>query len=80
MTEIEMGHIVRIQSREQYIAALNVLDYVEGIFHARGPSSAPVLYVMENQFQALVKAGVISANGKEVKPRGKKATTKKAKP
>jgi hypothetical protein len=77
---MEMGHIVRIQSREQYIAALNVLDYVEGTFHARGPSSAPVLFVADNQFSALVKAGVISANGKEVMPRGKKTTAKKVKP
>lgn len=75
-----MGHIVRIQSREQYIAALNVLDYVEGTFHARGPSSAPVLYVTDDQFEALVEAGVLSANGKEGKPHGKRTPAKKVKP
>ena len=74
-----MAHIVRIESREQYIAALNVLDYIEGTFHARGPSSAPILFLTDNQFKALVKAGVVSANGKEVKTRGKKAAAKKAK-
>ncbi len=75
-----MGHIIRIQSREQYIAALNVLDDLPGMWHARGPSTAPVLLVTDAHYQALVKAGVVSANGKEVKARGKKTTGKQTKP
>jgi hypothetical protein len=74
-----MGHVVRLQSREQYTAALRVLDVVPGTFHASGPSSAPVLVVGDAQYEALVKEGVIAANGKEVKTRGKKASGKKAK-
>ena len=84
-----MGHIVRIRSKEQYIAALGVLDYVEGTWHARGPASDPVLLLTDKQFNALVEAGVVRANDKEVQPgrnnskgvktRGKKATGKKAK-
>jgi hypothetical protein len=73
-----MGHAVHIQSREQYIAALGVLDHMEGMWHGRGPSSAPVLIVTDKQYNALVKAGVVEANGKEGKTRGKKATARQA--
>jgi hypothetical protein len=66
-----MGHVVKIQSREQYIAALRILDFVPGTFHASGPSSAPVLVMDDAQYEALVNAGVIATNG-EVKVRGKK--------
>jgi hypothetical protein len=75
-----MGHVVRIQSREQYTAALRILDVVPGTFHASGPSSAPVLVVGDLQYDALVNAGVISANGKKEGTRGKKASSKKAQP
>ena len=64
------------------MAALEVLNFVEGMWHARGPSSAPVLLLTDKQFNALVAAGVVSADGKEgeeVKARGKKATGKKNK-
>ena len=74
-----MGHAVRIQSPEQYIAALGVLDYVEGTWRGVGPSSAPVLLLTDKQYNALVKAGVVTPNGEEVKARGKKATAKKTK-
>jgi hypothetical protein len=79
MKGIPMGHAIRIQTREQYIAALEVLDFMKGTFVARGPSSAPVLFVTDEQYQALVKAGVISVNGKEGNARGKKAIAKKSK-
>jgi hypothetical protein len=74
-----MGHIIRIQSREQYFAALNVLDYLPGTWHSRGPTESAVLFVTDEHFKALVKAGVVPANGKEGKARGKKATAKKTK-
>jgi hypothetical protein len=75
-----MGHAVRIESREQYMAALGVLDNVEGTWHGVGPSSSPILLLTDQQFKALVKAGVVKPNGKEDKIRGKKAAGKKAKP
>ncbi len=71
-----MGHVIRIQSREQYMAALNVLDYLPGTWHSRGAGEFPILLVLDSHFQALVKAGVVEANGNEVKDRGKKATKK----
>jgi hypothetical protein len=74
-----MGHAVHIQSREQYSDALRVLDTVAGTWQGIGPSSAPVLLLTDAQYKALVDAGVVSSNDKEVKPRGKKATAKKRK-
>jgi hypothetical protein len=74
-----MGHAVRIRSKEQYIAALRVLNHVEGTWHGTGPSSDPVLLVTDTQYDALVQAGVVPSNDKEVQGRGKKATVKKAK-
>ena len=74
-----MLHAVRIQSKEQYIAAIEVLNYVKGTWHGRGPSSDPVLLLPDEHYNALIEAGVIQANGKEVKPRGKKASGKKTK-
>jgi hypothetical protein len=78
--EIDMLHAVRIQSDEQYIAAIEVLNFVKGTWHGRGPSSAPVLLLPDEHYNALIDAGVISANGSEIKARGKKASTKKTKP
>lgn len=77
--EMKMGHKIHIQSKEQYIAAINVLNYTTGTWLGVGPSSAPVIVITDNQFDALVRAGVVSANGEEVKARGKKPTAKKAK-
>ena len=74
-----MGYAVRIQSREQYLAAIRVLDKVKGTWHGRGPSTAPVLLLTDEQYGALVEAGVVPLNGKEVKARGKKASSKKTK-
>ncbi|MSU79365.1 MAG: hypothetical protein EXS16_14905 [Gemmataceae bacterium] len=71
-----MGHIIRIRSREQYMAALNVLDYLPGTWHSRGAGEFPVLLVLDSHFQALVKAGVVQVNGNEGKARGQKATKK----
>jgi hypothetical protein len=75
-----MGHAVHIRSKEQYIQAVRVLDRVGGTWHGVGTSADPVLLLTEAQYRALVQAGVVSDNDKEVKPRGKKATAKKAKP
>jgi hypothetical protein len=74
-----MGHAVHIHSKEQYIRALRVLDKVGGTWQGIGTSSAPVLLLTEAQYNALRAAGVVPANDKEVKARGKKAPAKKTK-
>jgi hypothetical protein len=79
LKEMEMGHAVHIQSREQYVQALRVLDKVAGTWRGIGPSSAPVLLLTDAQYNALVEAGVVPSNDREVKARGKKATGKKPK-
>jgi hypothetical protein len=75
-----MGHAVHIHSQEQYIDALRVLDDVGGTWQGIGTSSDPVLLLTDAQYKALLEAGVVPANDKEVKSRGKKAPAKKAKP
>jgi hypothetical protein len=74
-----MGHAVHIHSREQYVEALRILNHVEGTWRGIGPPSAPVLLLTEAQYKALLEAGVVSANDKEVGSRGEKATAKKGK-
>ncbi len=74
-----MRHVIRIQNREQYKAALRVLDTLPGTFHSRGPTESALLFVTDEHYQALVKARVIYANGMEGNGRGKKAVAKKAK-
>ena len=71
-----MSHAVRIRSRKQYIEALHVLDKVGGTWQGVGPSSKPVFLLTDAQFDALVEAGVVPANDRELKPRGKKAAAK----
>ena len=74
-----MGHVVHLQSREQHVQALRVLDKMPGTWQmVRGPDG-PVMLLTEAHYKALVKAGVVPGNDKEVKPRGKKAPAKKAK-
>ena len=73
-----MGHAVHIHSNEQHIEALRVLDKLPGTWRAIGTSDAPVFLLTDAQYKALVEAGVVPANDKEVKTRGKKATAKKA--
>jgi hypothetical protein len=74
-----MGHAIRIRSKEQYIAALRVLNYMEGTWQGMGPASDPVLLVTDAQYEALVQAGVVPSKDKEVRPHGKKATAPKTK-
>ena len=74
-----MGHVIRIQSLDQYKAALRVLDKLPGMWHSRGPSASALLLVLDAHYKALVKAGVVSPNGKEGKSRGQKAPVKKGK-
>ena len=74
-----MGHVVPIYSDEQFIQAMRVLDKLGTTWHGVGPSSARRLLLTEAQYTALVEAGVVPANDKEVKGRGKKATGKKTK-
>ena len=73
-----MGHAVHIESDEQYIQAIRVLDKVPGTRRVIGTSEAPVFLLTDAQYKALVKAGVVPANDKEVKARGKKTPAKKA--
>ena len=72
-----MGHAVHIHSEEQYVQALRVLNKEKGTWRGVGPASDPVLLLTDTQHNALLRAGVISPNGKEVKVRGKKANGKK---
>ncbi len=74
-----MAHKIHIQNDEQHLAAIRVLDRIKGTWLGIGTSADPVIVVTDEQFEALVKAGVVSANGREVKARGKKATPKKTK-
>jgi hypothetical protein len=71
-----MGHVLHIQNRQQFIEALGVLNDMPGMWHACGNPSSPVLLVTDTHFKALVKAGVVSDNGKEGKARGKKANAR----
>jgi hypothetical protein len=75
--ERAMAHAVHIQSQQQYIKALHVLDRLKGTWQGVGPASAPVLLVTDEQYRALIEAGVVPSNDKEVNVRGKKATGKK---
>jgi hypothetical protein len=74
-----MAHIVRIQNDKQFVDAIRVLNQLPGMWHSRGPEEAPVLLVLDSHYDALVRAGVVAANGKEGKARGKKTAAKKAK-
>jgi hypothetical protein len=74
-----MGHAVHIRSKEQYVRALRVLDKLGTTWQGTGTSADPVMLLTDAQFNALVEAGVIPANDREVKPRGQKAPAKKAK-
>ena len=74
-----MAHKIHMQSKEQEIAAIRVLNHTKGTWLGIGTSSDPVIVVTDEQFKALVEAGVVSANGEEVKARGKKASAKKVK-
>ena len=74
-----MGHIIRIESREQYIDAVRVLEKLPGMWHCRGPSSTPTLLVLDSHYAALVQAGVVAPNGKKGKAHGEKTTAKKSK-
>jgi hypothetical protein len=76
--EIEMAHAVKIQSKQQYIRAVRVLDKVGGTWRGVGPSSNPVLLLTDTQYEALREAGVVG-NNREVNIGGKKAP-KKTKP
>jgi hypothetical protein len=74
-----MGHIIQFKSRTQYIEAVRVLEKLPGTWHCRGPSASPVLMVLESHYQALVHAGVISANGKKDTAHAEKTAAKKGK-
>jgi len=75
--EIAVGHAIRIQSDEQYIAALRVLDNLPGTWAGRGSWEEPILLVTDAHYKALVEAGVVPWNGKKDKLHGKKTTAKK---
>ena len=73
-----MGRIVQIRHKAHFIAVLEVLDELPGMWHARGNPSAPTLLVTDAQFKALVKARVVDTSDSQEKTRGKKAVAKKA--
>jgi hypothetical protein len=75
--ETAMGHVIRITNREQLLAAYRVLDKLPGTWHSRASAEWPTLLVLDSHYKALVKAGVVSPNGKEGKARGKKTAAKK---
>jgi hypothetical protein len=77
--EMDMLHVVHIQNDEQYMAATEILDFIKGTWHARGPATAPVLFLPDEHYNVLVKAGVIPANGKKGEANGKKTRPKKTK-
>jgi hypothetical protein len=62
---------VAIESPEQYSKALDVLTQVGGTFHGVGGEKRSLL-VTEAQYQALVAAGVVKANGTKEQGRGTK--------
>lgn len=72
-----MGHMVQIRDREHFIEALGILNDLPGMWHARGNPSAPTLYLTDVHYRALIKAGVISKNGKGVARNGETSTAKK---
>jgi hypothetical protein len=74
-----MGHVIRIQNKEHFMAALEVLDFLPGTWHCRGTPEVPILLVTDSHYKALVRAGVVQANGKPEKTRGKKTAAKKTK-
>jgi hypothetical protein len=71
-----MAHVVHIRSKEQFIKALDVLIHLPGTWQGRGTSADRVLLLQDSHYNALVEAGVIPANDKLVKSRGKKRPTK----
>ena len=74
-----MGHAVHIRSREQHLRALRVLDKLKGTWRGIGPACNPILLLTEEQYQAILKAGVVSSNDKKAQIRGKKAIAEKSK-
>ena len=74
-----MAHLIQIRDRDHFVAALRVLDKLPGMWQSRGPAGSPALLVLDSHYEALVKAGVISPNGKQEKSRGKKTPVKKGK-
>ncbi len=74
-----MSHRIHIKSHEQHLAAIRILDRVKGTWIGLGTSADPVIVVNDQQFDAMVEAGVVAPNGKEVKAHGAKAASKKSK-
>jgi hypothetical protein len=77
--EITMAHAVPIHSHEQFVEAIRVLDQADGTWQGVGSSSARVLLLTDAQCNALVAAGVVSPNDREVKTPGKKKTGNRTK-
>ena len=74
-----MAHVVRIDANEQFKRAISVLNELPGMWHSRGDDITVELWLLDSHYEALVKAGIIPANGKngkEAKAHGKKAAKK----
>lgn len=62
---------IKIRSRQQYRKALDVLMQVGGPFQGRGRDKQ-LLVVTQDQYKALIGAGVVKPNGTRACGRGKK--------
>lgn len=72
-----MGHIVRLDGRKQFAAAIRVLNELPGTWHSRGTEEFTELLLLDAHYNALVDAGVIPSNGKKEKRSGKKNASHK---
>jgi hypothetical protein len=61
-----MGHALHIQNKEEFVQVIRLLDKVGGTWHGTGTGDDPVLLLTDTQYNALVEAGVVPSNGKEV--------------
>ena len=75
-----MGHIVRINSRDQLVAAIRVLNELPGMWHSRGSDKVTELLLLDSHYQALLQAGVVVPNGKVGSAPGKKTLEEVVKP
>jgi hypothetical protein len=74
-----MGYIIPIKSREQYMAALRVLDELPGTWSSRGAAELREFYVTPEHYAALVEAGIVKDIRTKSNGRGKKKLAKKTK-
>ncbi len=69
--------VIQLKDIEQHKKAFRVLIRVGGTFQGR---PGRVLAVTDQQYRALIRAGVIKGNGAKVRRSGKKTAQRSAKP